>query len=207
VNQVNDELYLHWEHAMSRSEEPVWGEDEKALVEACGKKNRNAQQYVYKKYAAKMYHTCLRYAGDSDLAQDILHDGFIKIFDNIKKFRGDSKLETWITRIIINQSITTIKREARRAIKRDSSELQIPVSAEEVEPFSPPSNQESKAAHVLQKITELPLGYRTVLSMYALDNYSHKEISQILGISEGTSKSQLAKARKMLIKILGDEKK
>jgi RNA polymerase sigma factor (sigma-70 family) len=204
VSQFNHDLSLDWADNLPDDNSSIWAANEDALVNACGKKHPGAQRYLYDKFAGKMYRVCLRYAGDADFAKDIMQEGFIKVFYNIKHFRGDSKLETWVTRIMINCSITAVKREAARFIKKDSAELKIPVDPEEYEtPFA--QNQKLTADFVLKKITELPTGYRTVLSMYALDAYSHKEIAEVLGISEGTSKSQLAKARKMLIKLISDE--
>lgn len=165
-------------------------------LDACRRGERVAQRWLYEKYAGKMYYVCLRYLGDADDAQDVMHDAFVKVFASIARFRGEAALETWISRIMANTSINSIRKQARRGIKKDIDDLKLADQSDTTGMIETPNSL--SAQEVLKMITELPVGYRTVLSMYALDGYTHQEIAKALGISEGTSKSQLAKARKML---------
>lgn len=165
-------------------------------IDACRRGERIAQRWLYEKYSGKMFYVCLRYLGDADDAQDVMHDAFVKVFASIVRFRGDAALETWISRIMANTSINNIRKQARRGIKKDIDDVKLADESDVTGLIETPTSL--SAQQVLQMITELPLGYRTVLSMYALDGYTHQEIAKALGISEGTSKSQLAKARKML---------
>lgn len=165
-------------------------------IDACKRGERLAQKWLYEKYSPKMYYVCLRYVGAKPDAEDVMHDAFVKVFSHISKFRGDAAMQTWITRIMVNTAINAIRKSAKFAIKNDASKMQLADADDHTEMVDVPETL--SAQHVLQLITELPLGYRTVLSMYALDGYSHKEIAETLGITEGTSKSQLAKARRML---------
>ncbi len=165
-------------------------------IAACKRGERVAQKWLYEKYAGNMVYVCLRYLKNMDDAEDTMHDAFVKVFASISKFRGDASVKTWITRIMVNTSINRIRKEAKRGIKKDIEKVHLTDTDDQTEMVE--VNDELTAQQVLKMITELPLGYRTVLSMYALDGYTHKEIAKELGISEGTSKSQLAKARKML---------
>ena len=165
-------------------------------IAACKRGERIAQRWLYEKYSGNMFYVCLRYLGNEDDAQDIMHDAFVKVFANISKFRGDAAVKTWITRIMVNTSINRIRKDAKRGFSKDVDKIQLADKDDQTDMIEPPKTM--SAQEVLKMITELPLGYRTVLSMYALDGYTHREIAKELGISEGTSKSQLAKARRML---------
>ncbi len=173
---------------------------EQELVAACQAGERKAQKRVYELFSGKMLSICRRYAKSEEQAQDFMHDGFIKVFLNIQKFKGHSSLATWITRIMINNSISAIRKEVRKGIKVKLDKVQLPDAS--IEDFEVIEQKGISAQEVFDKITQLPLGYRTVFSMYVLDGYTHREIAETLGVSEGTSKSQLAKAKKMLYKFL-----
>jgi len=166
-------------------------------IAACKRGERIAQRWLYEKYSGKMLYVCLRYLGAKSDAEDAMHDAFIKVFAHISNFRGDAAVETWITRIMVNTSINVIRKVARRGIKKDIEKVVLKDENDQTEMLDESSDTLS-AQDVLQLITALPPGYRAVLSMYALDGFTHKEIAKKLGISEGTSKSQLAKARRML---------
>jgi len=173
---------------------------EHELVEACKKGSRKAQKRVYELFAGRMLLVCQRYAKNKEHAKDLMHDGFIKVFLNMDGFREKSSLQTWITRIMINNCISEIRKEVRKGIKVDIEHLQLP--DDEAEEFEIVDKSHITAQMVFDKMQELPLGYRTVLSMYILDGYTHAEIAEQLGIAAGTSKSQLAKAKRLLAKIL-----
>ena len=170
------------------------------LVDECKKGNRQAQQKVYEAYAQKMLAVCMRYAKDHESAKDMLHEGFIKVFVNIKKFKKKSSLETWITRVMVNHALDELKKKFKQFIHIDEVEYRLQ-STDPVE-FSKKETKKLTAIEVIEKIQLLPVGYRAVLNLYALENYSHNEIADTLGISVGTSKSQLAKARRMLSTML-----
>lgn len=173
---------------------------EHELVIGCKKGSRVAQKRVYELFAGKMLNICRRYARNKEHAKDLMHDGFIKVFLKINSFNEKASLQTWITRIMINHSITDIRKEVRKGIKVDVDDIQIPDNG--IKDFELIEKKNITAQQVFIKLQDLPLGYRTVLSMYVLDGYSHAEIAAELGIAEGTSKSQLAKAKQQLAKIL-----
>lgn len=173
---------------------------EHELVAACKAGEKVAQKRIYELFAGKMLNVCKRYAKDTEHARDLMHDGFIKVFLNIEKFREQSSLQTWITRIMINNSISAIKKEVRRGIKVQIEDVKL--RDEDSTDFELIEKQPITARQVFEKLNELPLGYKTVLSLYILDGHTHKEIGEQLGISEGTSKSQLAKAKKLLARLL-----
>lgn len=178
---------------------------EQELIAACKAGKRVAQKRIYELFASKMVWVCRRYTKDMEQAQDFMHDGFIKVFLNITKFRGDSSLETWITRIMINNSITAIKKEVRKGIKVNIDDVNLSESESETFDFEFDRKQPISARQVIDALDELPIGYKTVLGLYILDGYTHKEIGEQLGISEGTSKSQLAKGKRLLAKTLKDK--
>lgn len=173
---------------------------EHELVLACKKGHRAAQKRVYELFSGKMLHICRRYARNKEHAQDLMHDGFIKVFLKIGSFNEKASLQTWITRVMINNSISAIRKEVKKGIKVDVENIQIPDDS--IKDFELIEQKNVTAQQVFEKLEEMPMGYRTVLSMYVLDGYSHAEISAELGIAEGTSKSQLAKAKQQLAKLL-----
>ena len=173
---------------------------EQELVAACKKGERQAQKRVYNLFSGKMLNICRRYAKDDDHAQDLMHDGFIKVFMKIDSFQEKSSLQTWITRIMINNSISAIRKEVKKGIKVDVDDVHIP--DENIREFELIEKKSITAQQVFEKLKEMPWGYRTVLSMYVLDGFTHAEIAKSLNISAGTSKSQLAKAKKLLAKML-----
>lgn len=176
---------------------------EEELIAACHAGRRVAQKRIYELFAPKMVNVCRRYTKDLEQAQDLMHDGFIKVFLNIRKFRGEASLETWVTRIMINNCISEIKKEVKRGIKVKIEDAKLKES--ESFDFELERKQPITAKQVFESIEELPIGYRTVLSLYLLDGFTHKEIGEQLGISEGTSKSQLAKAKRLIAKLLKEK--
>lgn len=186
---------------------PLLEDAQVALIAACQRGERQAQQRIYELFAPKMLNVCLRYVKDRDEAQDLMHDGFIRVFTHIGKFRAEAALETWITRIMINNTLSYLKKEVRKGLHLNVDNVPLQPDV----PDAPPYGQEPelKAKLALELLHQLPLGYRTVFSLYVLDNYSHQDIADQLQINVGTSKSQLAKARRMLAQLiqehLGDE--
>lgn len=166
-------------------------------ITALKRGDRRAQRLLYERTAERMYYVCLRYVADEDIARDLMHDGYIKVFTKIRTFRGDAAVETWVTRIMVNNALSFLRQQKRRGFTADIDNVQI--SSSDPDPSQVLDEvRDLSAREVLDAILELPDGYRTVLSMYVLDGFTHKEIGEELGISEGTSKSQLSKARRML---------
>ncbi len=170
------------------------------VVKLCIAGNRTAQKQLYDMFSGKMFAICLRYASNRAGAEDILQEGFIKLFNNLDKFKNIGSFEGWVKRIFINTAIE----QYRKAIQ---SERYI-----EIDQVYNIQNQEEDANSrlarhdLLKLVQQLPDGYRTVFNLYAIEGYGHKEIAQMLEISIGTSKSQLSRARLFLQKMLSELK-
>ena len=163
------------------------------------------QEELYRRFASKMYAVCMRYADNSNDAQDLLQEGFIKVYKNLDRFRAEGSFEGWIRRVFINSSIEHLrKRKLNLATVSEKEENTI-----ESTDISALDNLAEK--DIIDLIQDLSPGYRTVFNLYVIEGYSHKEIGDLLGISEGTSKSQLARAKAILQKkvtqYLSDTKK
>lgn len=172
---------------------------EQEIILGCIKEDSRFQRLFFDKYYSKMYAICIRFDKNEDEAKDILQEGFIKAFEGIKKFKGESSLNTWLSRIMVNHAINYLKAKNKNPfLSISENEFLVPdlpdFDNELVKELSP-----DEALGLLQK---LPDGYRTVVNLYAIEGLSHKQISENLGISEGTSKSQLSKARAILKKLV-----
>lgn len=168
---------------------------ESDLIKGCIDGDRQMQKMLYQIYSSKMYGVCLRYSENVDDANDILQEGFIKVYKNINKFRSEGSFEGWIRRIFINTSIEHF----RKKIKFNNiSEVQ----ENTIEDESINVLNSLSAKDIIKAIDQLSPGYKTVFNMHVIEGYSHKEIAEILEITEGTSKSQLARAKGILKKIL-----
>ena len=164
---------------------------ESDLIKGCINGERRMQEELYRRFSPKMYAVCLRYAGKSDEAEDILQEGFIKIFKKLSTFRGEGSFEGWILRIFVNTSIEHFRRKNYLQPVTEKEENTI-----EGKYLSVLDSLAEK--DILGLIRELSPGYRTVFNMYVVEGYTHKEIGDMLGISEGTSKSQLSRAKVIL---------
>ena len=178
---------------------------ESDLIKGCINGDRRMQEELYTRFAPKMYAVCLRYANNADDAQDLLQEGFIKIYRNLHRFRAEGSFEGWIRRVFVNTSIEHFrKKSARLSMVSEKEENTI----EDTDITALESLAEKDIIAIVQ---ELSPGYRTVFNLYVIEGYSHKEIVELLGISEGTSKSQLARAKSVLQKkvaqYLSDTKK
>ncbi|GAB2662808.1 sigma-70 family RNA polymerase sigma factor [Flavihumibacter cheonanensis] len=151
------------------------------------------QEALYQKYAPKMYAVCLRYAGNNDDAQDLLQEGFIKVFRNLEKYRHEGSFEGWMRRIFVNTSIEQYRRKVHLNSISEQEERGI-------EDASVSVLDQLAERDIVQLVQELSPGYRAVFNLYVIEGYSHKEIAELLSISEGTSKSQLARAKSILQK-------
>lgn len=170
-------------------------EDDK-IIQGCRQNDRKAQQELFLKYSQKMYGFCLRYSANPDDANDLLQDGFMKVFDNINSYKGDSPLGAWMSRVFINLAISGFRKRSGGPRFVEVEEGDIPDASDEdyVE-----QHDFNKVMHCM---SQLPEKYKIVLNMYAVDKLGHREIADALGISEGTSKSQLSRARQMLKDLL-----
>jgi RNA polymerase sigma factor (sigma-70 family) len=173
---------------------------EKELIDGCAKGNRATQKALYDRYCQKMMVICLRYSKSEQEAEDVLQEGFIKVFAGIKSFRGESKLSTWITRIVINTALNSQRQKLYLLPMLDVSELIIKED-EEI------GLAEFHLSELITMIQSLPDGCRVVFNLFAIEGYSHKEIGELLKITEGTSKSQYSRAKSLLKSKLEGQKK
>jgi len=165
------------------------------IISNCKTEQAWAQEKLFKMFAPKMLGICRRYLADIDDARDAMQDGFVKVFLNIHRFEGRSGFNTWMTRIMMNTAIDMVKKLNKVQFVRDDyyfNEAHEPAEEEFVE------YEELSQNELLQLIDSLPNGYKLVFNMYAIDGMGHKDIAKTLGISEGTSKSQLNRARTFL---------
>lgn len=161
------------------------------IVTACLEGNSQAQTQLYRLFASKMYGVCLRYARDTTEAEDILQDGFIKVFQYLANFKNEGSLEGWIRRIMINTALERFRKKNPMYLVSEIHEYDCFLKTEDIE-------SAISAQELLQLVQKLSPGYKMVFNLFAIEGYSHKEIAAQLGISEGTSKSQLARARAVL---------
>ena len=167
------------------------------LVKDCIQKKPSAQKLLFDKFSRKMMGLCMRYASDSQEAQDIVQDGFIKVFNSIEGFHHDGSLEGWIKKIMINTALDAYRKNRKRQndVELDNDHtMEISHDDGIVEEMS--------ANYLLGLVQTLPEGYKIVFNMFAIEGYSHKEIAEKLGISVNTSKSQYSRARVYLQKVL-----
>jgi len=169
---------------------------EEALINGCLRNEPQAQQELYLKYSPKLLSVCYRYAKNREDAEDMLQEGFIKIFTQMHQFQHLGALEGWIRRIIVHSCINHLKKN-----KKFSDSVDLTHAAGK---FITDDNIPSilQAKQVIECIRLLPLGYKTVLNLYAIEGYAHKEIAAILDIQESTSRSQYTRAKAMLEDIL-----
>ena len=161
------------------------------LIHGCLEGNRRMQEELYRRFSPRMYAVCLRYAGNAEEAEDILQEGFIKIFKKLDSFRSEGSFEGWVRRIFVNTAIEHFRRKKYLQPVTEKEENTI-----EGKYFSVLDELAEK--DILALVQELSPGYRTVFNMYVVEGYTHKEIADMLGISEGTSKSQLSRAKVIL---------
>lgn len=173
---------------------------EESIIKGCLQKNQRAQRMLYEKFAPVMYPLCLRYVREISEAEDVMISGFMRAFDKMDTYSGKGSLSGWLRKIMINQALGHLRKNKTMYLEVDleaaNYQQQIAWSADHLE-----------AEDLMKLVRQLPLGYRTVFNLYAIEGYSHKEIAEILEISENTSKSQLSRARGLLQRqILREEK-
>ena len=161
------------------------------LLEGCKRAERRSQELLYKTLATRMLGVCMRYAKDQYEAEDMLQIGFVKVFQKVNEFRGDGSFEGWIRRIMVNTAIEVYRKGQRMLNVVDINDVfdapQVTFDMNGLE-----------VKDLMNLIQELSAGYKMVFNLYAIEGYSHKEIAEQLGITEGASKSQLSRARAIL---------
>jgi RNA polymerase sigma-70 factor (ECF subfamily) len=169
---------------------------EEVLLQGCLHKDAVAQQEFYNRYSPKMLSVCYRFAKNREDAEDMLQEGFIRIFSQIHQFQHKGALEGWIRKIIVHTCINLLKKNKKFSENVDIQYAQHLYVREEAVPAV------IQAKQVIECIRMLPIGYRTVLNLFAIEGYNHKEIAEMLDIEESTSRSQYTRAKAMLEDIL-----
>ena len=167
------------------------------LVEACKKGDQRAQFELYRLYNAAMYNTTLRIVGDSDDAEDVMQEAFLKAFTKLDSYRGEVSIGAWLKRIVINKALDFLRLKKEKLSLEDAGEI-----GEIVDEPGDTGDVEYKAEEIKKAIDKLPEGYRIVLSLILLEGYDHEEVSGILNISNATSRTQYHRAKKKLIELL-----
>ena len=174
------------------------------IIAGCVRKDRQAQRALYEKYATKMLVFCRRYSNNPQEAQDLLQDGFMKVFDSIESLKNSAQLEGWLTRLFINQALSAYRKRQRGPIWLDIDKSEAEVAEEDS--VYEISDEPMTYSEVMQCLQEVPEKYRLVLNAYAVEGLSHKEIAQALQTTESNTKSMLSRARKMLKEIVEQRK-
>ena len=158
-------------------------------IEGARKGDRRSQKAIYDALSGKMFALCHRYMGSREAAEDVLQDGFVTLFSKLGSYSGEGSFEGWARKIFVNTALMSLR---KNDVLRQSEDVEAAVG---IASDSPGVIQEMSYAELMQYISELAPGFRTVFNMYVVEGYSHKEIAEELGISEGTSRSQLLRAR------------
>lgn len=176
---------------------------EEEIIAGCKLGKRKAQHELYNRYSGSMFGVALRYSRNKSEAEDVLQEAFIRIFKYIKSFEGRNQgsLSAWIKTIVINTTLSYNRNNKKHHYTEDVDEVQV--GENPVFDISSDSDTDERKNKIMKAMQQLPHGYRTVFNLYSLEGYTHKEIAEILDISENTSKSQLSKARKYLRNLLG----
>ncbi|WP_238987189.1 RNA polymerase sigma factor [Confluentibacter flavum] len=164
--------------------------NETTLIEKAAKNNREAQQTLFEMFSPKMLSVCRYYISDLQYAEDVMLDGFFKVFTHLKSFKNEGSFEGWIRRIMIRESISFLRKQKQIELSMDDIHYE--------NDYDDSINTNIEVADLQKLIDDLPEGYKIVFVMYAIEGYKHHEIASMLHITEGTSKSQLFKARKLL---------
>lgn len=166
--------------------------DDTTLVIECVKGNPRAQRMLFDRFSSKMLGVCLRYAKDSEQADDILQDGFVKVFTKLKDFKNEGSLEGWIRRVMVNTALDQIRKNGKTLGDVSVDDVQYKIENNDH------IAERLMAEDLLKLINSMPDGYKVVFNMFAIEGYTHNEIADTLGISESTSKSQYSRARAYL---------
>lgn len=164
---------------------------ESDLINGCIEGNRRMQEELYRRFSPRMYAVCLRYAGTAEEAQDVLQEGFVKVFKKLDSFRAEGSFEGWVRRVFVNTAIEHFRRKKYLQPVTEKEENTLEGNYLSV-------LDDLAERDILDLVQQLSPGYRTVFNMYVVEGYTHKEIGDMLGVSEGTSKSQLSRAKVIL---------
>lgn len=169
------------------------------IIEGCSAKDKSCQKIVYEHFYKSMYAICLRYSANGDEAKDLLHEGFIKLFKKSKLYKGDAEFGIWVKRLFINHCIDYVRSAYKRYVHYFDT-----IYTDETEELSyeDESNDYPSKKEVFSAMNEIRADYRLILNLYAIENYSHAEIAEKLGIKEASSRSKLSRARIALKKQL-----
>ena len=177
-------------------------QDVKQWIAGCLKGDRRSQQAVHRMFYGRMKAVCMRYTRDSDHAQDILQEGFIKVFANIDRYTGTGSFEGWIRRIMVNLAIDYFRRSKNDFVLLNNDHTMEEFEDEFAEESEEEVEYEFKPSQIIEAMQQLSPAYRTIFNLYVFENLTHKDIAEKLGISVGTSKSNFSKAKSNLKKIL-----
>ena len=159
------------------------------LIDLCIKGDRASQKVLYNRLAPRMFPLCIRYIGNREMAEDVLQDGFITLFTKLEDYKGDGSFDGWARKIFVNTALMSLRKKDALKMSEDLEAIRG------MKDDLPSQNQNIGYKELMELVMELPPGFRTVFNMYAIEGYSHKEISDTLGISETTSRTQLSRAR------------
>ena len=170
--------------------------NDSALVKKCIEGDQRAQRMLFERFAPKMLGVCMRYSKNSEQAEDVLQDGFVKVFTKLTYYKGDGSLEGWIRRVVVNTALDQIRKNTKFQdnVALDDVDYNLELKGNILEALA--------AEDLMVLINEMPNGYKVVFNMFAIEGYSHKEIAKELNVSENTSKSQYSRARSYLKKKL-----
>ena len=174
---------------------------EKQLIEGCRNGERLAQKELYETYSRKMMGVCLRYVSDRETARDLLQDGFVKVFTSMDSYSGLGSFEGWMRKIFVNCALEYLRKSdvLREAVDLDNTvELVHPDNTVELVHPDSSAISDMSAVELMKLVQELPAGFRTVFNLFAIEGYSHKEISEMMNITESTSRSQFTRAKQLL---------
>jgi len=166
--------------------------DDATLIIECVNGNPRAQRLLFDKFARKMFSVCLRYAKNEEQAEDVLQDGFVKVFGKLKDFKSEGSLEGWIRRIMVNTALDQIRKNNKQLGDTNLDDVGYKIENNDF------IVENMMADDLMKMVQAMPDGYKVVFNMFAIEGYSHSEIADTLGISENTSKSQYSRARAYL---------
>jgi RNA polymerase sigma factor (sigma-70 family) len=166
--------------------------DDATLIIECVNGNSRAQRLLFDKFARKMFSVCLRYAKNEEQAEDVLQDGFVKVFGKLKDFKSEGSLEGWIRRIMVNTALDQIRKNNKQLGDTNIDDVGYKIENNDF------IVEKMMAEDLMKMVQAMPDGYKVVFNMFAIEGYSHGEIADTLGISENTSKSQYSRARAYL---------
>jgi RNA polymerase sigma factor (sigma-70 family) len=173
---------------------------EEQLIDGCKARNPLSQRQLYEKYSRKMMGVCLRYTNNRDEAQDVLQDGFVKVFEKISSFQSQGSFEGWLRRIFVNTSLDNIRKNKENNLLADIDQVGYALdSGQSVE-------GDLNAEELMKILNSIPAGYKVVFNMFVIEGYSHKEIADELGVSESTSKTQFLRAKAYIMKVMQKQK-